>query len=98
MSSPSSKIRVRLRVETLEPRVLLASDFYSLDDTGNNSANPDWGSADATLLRMTTANYADDVSQPVSTANPREISNIVDDILTLPQEVRIRDRRGLTDR
>ena len=37
--------------ERLESRLLLSSTVASIDGTGNNAANPDWGSAAADLIR-----------------------------------------------
>ena len=52
---------------------------YSIDGTGNNLENPEWGSTDEQLLRLTTVEYADGISQPGGDDRPsaREISNAV---------------------
>ncbi len=82
--SPPRALSRRLLVEALEPRVLLAADpFRSFDGTDNNRKNADWGSAGTQLLRLTTVEYADGVSEPAGgldgagRPNPREISNLV---------------------
>src|SRR5689334_18463076 len=80
--APSATARRRsLGVETLEERVLLAVDFRSIDGTGNNLANPDWGSAGADLLRVAPADYTDGISTPAGADRPsaRLISNTVAD-------------------
>jgi len=56
--------------------VVLAQVNRSIDGTGNNLANPDWGSAGALLLREASgANYADGVDGMMPFANPRATSN-----------------------
>jgi peroxidase len=52
---------------------------YSVDGTGNNVANPTWGSDDTDLLRTAPAQYADGLSQPSGSNRPsaRVISNTV---------------------
>src|SRR5689334_5973501 len=80
---PPSKTRqrCRLELEALEGRTLLSAGFYSLDGTGNNLANPDWGSAGTDLLRIAAAAYADGVSAPAGAGLPsaRAISNALSD-------------------
>src|SRR5262249_59872003 len=68
-------------VELLEERCLLSAEFRTLDGTGNNVANPTWGSTNVALLRMSPAAYADGISAPVvgspARPSPRAISNAV---------------------
>ncbi|MBO0883356.1 MAG: peroxidase family protein, partial [Mycobacterium sp.] len=47
----------------------------SLDGSGNNVANPNWGKAGTNYARILPARYADGRSQPVSGPNTRFISN-----------------------
>ena len=47
----------------------------SLDGSGNNVNNPNWGKAGLPYLRVGTAHYADGISTPVSGPNARFISN-----------------------
>src|SRR6185436_19500133 len=65
------------------PNPLLDPIFsrYSIDGTGNNLANPTWGSAGVDLLRLAPAAYADGLSAPAGADRPsaREISNAVAD-------------------
>jgi hypothetical protein len=69
--------------EIFEPRTLLTSlgmaldEVPSIDGTGNNSQNPEWGSTNEELLRLTWANYDDGLSHPAGQIRPsaREISN-----------------------
>ena len=69
--------------ERLEPRTLLAVSsplpIQSLDGTGNNLAHPEWGSTAETLLRRSSAAYADGVSAPAGADRPsaRLVSNLV---------------------
>ena len=55
------------------------SDFRSIDGTGNNLANPAFGSAVTALLRMTTVDYGDGVGTPAGAgrASARQVSNDV---------------------
>ena len=73
----------RVFFESLETRTLMAADLRSIDGTGNNLANPSWGSAGTDLIRKAPAAYADGISAPVvgSPARPsaREISNVISD-------------------
>lgn len=56
-----------------------APKFASLDGSGNNLENPDWGSVDQVFERWTSPEYADGVSTPAGAdwASAREVSNIV---------------------
>ena len=51
----------------------------SFDGTGNNVANPEWGSAGEQLLRVAPAQYGDAISTPggEDRPSPREISNVI---------------------
>jgi hypothetical protein len=73
--------RRRLELEPLEARTLLSSNYPSVDGTGNNLANPGWGSADTDLIRVSPAAYADGVSAPSlpQDQSARAISNILND-------------------
>jgi peroxidase len=53
--------------------------FRSIDGTGNNLANPEWGSTGEQLLRVAPAAYTDGISAPAGAERPsaREISNAV---------------------
>lgn len=52
-------------------------EFQSIDGSGNNVENPEWGAAGENLLRVATAQYADGISEPAGADRPstREISN-----------------------
>ena len=69
-------------------------EVASIDGTGNNLANPDWGSTDFELLRLVSVEYADGVSDPAGEDRPsaREISNAIAD-----QSESVTNERGLTD-
>ena len=68
----------------------------TIDGTGNNTNNPEFGSAGVQLLRLAKAHYADRISEP-SGADPksaREISNLVADQpapLSIPNSVGVSD-------
>ncbi len=49
----------------------------SIDGSGNNVANPEWGRAGAGLMRIAPSAYEDDVAQPSGGGRPgaREVSN-----------------------
>lgn len=57
------------------------AEYRSIDGTGNNIANPDWGSTDFPLLRLAPPAYEDGISIPRGGDNPstlpsaRSISN-----------------------
>jgi hypothetical protein len=72
-------VRRGLRVESLEQRCMFAAEFRSIDGTGNNLLNPEWGSTGEQLLRMAPAEYADGISSPAGADRPgaREISNAI---------------------
>jgi len=55
------------------------AEVASIDGVGNNLDNPDWGSADTRLLRLTTVEYGDGIDDPAGAERPsaREISNEV---------------------
>lgn len=81
-------------IERLEERTLLSGITPSIDGTGNNIANPDWGSTDTDLLRTTTVEYGDGISSPAGEDRPsaREVSNIV-----VAQETTALNSRHLSD-
>lgn len=82
------KKRVRLFLEQLEDRAVPSANLgdlpiseYSIDGSGNNVTNPEWGSTGTEMLRIVQPEYADGVSAPARTdqASAREISNSVSD-------------------
>ncbi|MCH9648945.1 MAG: peroxiredoxin [Deltaproteobacteria bacterium] len=52
-------------------------EFRTIDGVGNNSANPQWGAAGSTYLRLTTVAYDDASSTPAGLDRPsaRQVSN-----------------------
>jgi hypothetical protein len=60
----------RLVLESLEDRLVMSTNVYSIDGTGNNLANPDWGSVGEDLLRTAPAQYADGISAMGGTNRP----------------------------
>jgi peroxidase len=93
MKKLSKKVRSRvMRLEKLLPRELMAIDMagllragnfatYSVDGTGNNIAQIEWGSTQEDLLRLAKAEYGDGISTPNCTDRPsaRAISNAIAD-------------------
>ena len=90
-TSKLRKFRV-LRLEKLQSRELMAVDLagllrpgelptYSVDGTGNNVAQLEWGSTQEKLLRLAKAEYGDSISTPSGANRPsaRAISNAVAD-------------------
>jgi len=65
----------------------------SLDGTGNNTENADFGVAGTQLLRLTSVEYADGISEPAGDDRPtaREVSNAV-----VAQSESIPNDRGMT--
>ena len=76
MPRQTNKRKIRLSVETLEPRTLLAVGGYApIDGYGNNIANPDFGAAFQQFLRLSPAAYEDGISLPARTgARKRTLS------------------------
>ena len=85
--SRRTKAQRRAGLEQLEDRRLMAADLRaaidirSLDGTGNNLTNVEWGSTDEVLLRITPAEYGDLISTPAGADRPsaRTISNALAD-------------------
>jgi hypothetical protein len=70
----------QLQVEALETRCLPSTTGYrSIDEVGNNVANPTLGTANTDLLRLSPAAYADGVSTPSLANDPS--ARVVSDIL-----------------
>src|SRR5262245_25218340 len=79
-STPRHRRRAQPKLGRLEDRSVPAS-FRTIDGTGNNTANPEWGSAGVDLLRVAGAAYDDGLSAPVvgDPARPsaRDVSNVI---------------------
>ena len=62
--------------------------YRTIDGSGNNRDNPDWGAADIQLLRLVPSDYADGISTLAgpNRPGPRDISNAVVDqpLLSIP--------------
>jgi len=76
--------RSRLEAEQLEDRCLLnaasfVGPFRTIDGTGNNLTNPQWGSTDEQLVRKAPAEYGDGISSLAGAdrPGPRVISNAI---------------------
>lgn len=71
--------------ELCESRMLLSAthpvdiEFAALDAAGNNAEQPAWGTSHQELLRLTTVDYADSLSELAGTTRPgaREVSNAI---------------------
>ncbi|MFO0939714.1 MAG: peroxidase family protein [Pirellulales bacterium] len=90
-SKPTQKARL-LQLEKLQARELMAIDLaalakpgelstYSIDGTGNNKTQTEWGSTNEDLLRLAKPEYGDGISTPTGANRPsgREISNVLSD-------------------
>ena len=76
-----------LSSETQEPgevrmgirSINIPEEFRTIDGSGNNTENPEWGSTEIPFLRLTTVDYADGVDAPAgeNRVSAREISNAV---------------------
>jgi hypothetical protein len=55
----------------------LPFELQSLDGSGNNQANPDWGLVGNDYSRVADARYADGIGEMVDAPDPRNISNRV---------------------
>ncbi len=73
--APSTNGTVQLMGVTMP----LPASVRTIDGTENNAANPEWGSADTELVRLTTIAYQDGTNAPsgADRPSPREISNAV---------------------
>ena len=64
---------------TADATAQFSREFRTIDGANNNTAQPEWGSADIDLLRLTYADYEDGTEQPAGRNRPsaRTISNAV---------------------
>ena len=84
-----ARLLARSLAEGLEPRMLLsssamgagalASPVRAIDESNNNLANSNWGTANTDLLRLAPAAYSDGISAPSlpTDQSARSISNIL---------------------
>ena len=72
--------RTQFKPLTLEDRCVPAV-YRTIDGTGNNLVNVEWGSTDEAFLRLVAAQYGDGVSTPAGETRPsaRVISNAIAD-------------------
>jgi hypothetical protein len=66
----------------------------TIDGSGNNVQNPEWGRAGSELLRLTTVDYADGVSEPAApfVVSARQISNrMVRQVDRMPSTLEVTD-------
>ena len=83
-----------LVAEQFELRQMLSAVSASIDGTGNNIDNPELGSTDEELLRLSEADYEDGVSLPAGEdrVSAREVSNAI-----AAQDESVLNDRNLTD-
>ena len=60
----------RSTLEPLEGRQLCATDFRTLDGTGNNVQKPQLGSTVESYVRLTPAEYTDGIASPAGADRP----------------------------
>ena len=85
--------KARLTLEQLECRTVPTAGpltTYSIDGTGNNLANPDWGSTGIQFLRLTPAEYGDGVSSVGGTDRPS--ARVISNALAAQEEDTVSDR------
>ncbi|MEM9480676.1 MAG: peroxidase family protein [Verrucomicrobiota bacterium] len=77
-----------------EIRINLNRDVRSIDGSGNNIQNPDWGAAGHPFRRAMTAQYENGTDSPAGSNRPsaREVSNAV-----VAQSESVLNARGATD-
>jgi peroxidase len=90
------------RVEPLETRVHFSATIEPIDGTGNNIANPTWGTAGADLIRLAAAAYANGVSTPALAGDlsARAVSNILNNQASPAnpsQDIQTVDQKSLSD-
>ncbi|MGB3189364.1 MAG: peroxidase family protein, partial [Limnoraphis sp.] len=72
-------------------------EFRSIEGLNNNLVNPDWGTPDSQLIRLSESAYNDEISEPrggdpSSLVSPREVSNtIFDQSESIPNETGVSD-------
>lgn len=77
----SLRVTILLYLVLFSSAVALA-DIRSIDGSGNNQNNPQWGAANTPLIRLAPTMYGGDGSgdtmlDPLSRPNPRTISNLI---------------------
>ena len=86
----------KLTFEACEGRLMLAADglYRPIDGLASNPDHPDWGAADAQLVRLTSVAYDDGISSPAGADRPsaRAVSNAV-----VAQDASLINARFLTD-
>ena len=71
-----------------------STNFYTLDGTGNNLTNLDYGSVGSNLLNLTPLDYSDRISSPGGVNRPN--SRVISNTLSQQNEI-IESDRGLTN-
>lgn len=95
IQSLEKRTQRRLFLEGLETRNLMAGDIRAIDGSGNNLANPEWGTAGEQFIRKNElVAYADGIAAPAGADRPsaRAVSNA----LAEEGAVRDLDERGLS--
>ncbi len=92
--APSAQAATAVRKPTPAPVRTPAVAIYSPSGTGNNIANPSWGTTQTAFVRRSAAEYTDGISTPagIDRASARAISNAINtDTADTP------NARGLSD-
>ncbi|MDB5334067.1 MAG: heme peroxidase [Phycisphaerales bacterium] len=89
-------------VEALETRVHFSSTVESANGSGNNVANPTWGTSGTDLIRLAAAAYANGVNSPALAGDlsARAISNLLNNQANPAdpsQDVQTVDAKSLSD-
>jgi peroxidase len=95
IQSLEKRTQRRLFLEGLETRNLMAGDIRAIDGSGNNLANPEWGTPGEQFIRKDDlVAYADGISAPAGADRPsaRAVSNAIAE----EGDVRDLDERGLS--
>ncbi|MCA9085715.1 MAG: peroxidase family protein, partial [Planctomycetaceae bacterium] len=94
MRRQNRTIQAASAIDVLEDRQLLSAVSASIDGSDNNVDQPEWGSTDEELLRLTSPEYGDGVSTPAGADRPsaRQISNEIS-----AQSDSVLNSRNLTD-
>src|SRR5205823_962645 len=86
---------LRRALESLEERASPTSVWRSLDGTGNNLANANWGATGADLVRLAPAAYGDGVSTPAGANRPS--ARVVSNTVSAHPADEIKNNRGMSN-
>ena len=96
MENQMSKLENQVKNKTTNTKTNYSNYWRTIDGSGNNLSNPDWGMANTQLLRQASPDYADGSSslavRGVNNPNPRIVSNLL-----CKTGVSIPDPNGISD-